>query len=127
VDRKKLSKIVFNDPARLKSLNGIVHPALKAHVKKTIERSRENVLLDIALLSELNLDDIVEHIILVEADVTKVYRRLRDRFSKREIINIMNNQHIVKKPDFIIENNGTIDELEKKTLSVISRLLPQTS
>ncbi|MBN2458137.1 dephospho-CoA kinase [Candidatus Woesearchaeota archaeon] len=122
VDRDKLSSLVFNNPERLIALNRIVHPFLKQLIKNKISRSSENTVLDVALFRELNLDDVVEKVILIQTDVTKIYERLNNRFSKREIINVMNNQHIISKADHIIVNNGTKEELKKRVDQLVGCL-----
>jgi len=122
VDRGKLSDLVFNDVGRLMTLNRIVHPFLKQLINKKIRDSSQNIVLDVALFRELNLDDVVQHVILIQADVTKVYDRLSSRYTKRQIINIMNNQKITQKADFIIENNGTIEELKKRVMEIIGKV-----
>jgi len=122
IDREKLSSLVFNNPASLITLNRIVHPFLKQQVRSRISKSSDNIVLDVALFRELNLDDTVEHVILIQADITKIYERLTSRYTKREILNIMNNQHIIKKADFIIENNGTTEELKKRVDELVRKL-----
>lgn len=122
VDREKLSKAVFNDTEKLMKLNAIVHPFLKQHIKSRLQKSSENTILDVALFKELNLDDVVEKVILIEADITKIYERLSSRYTKKEIINVMNSQQITAKPDIIIENNATKEELRKKVEIIIKKL-----
>lgn len=55
LDRGRLAGIVFNDPAALADLNGIVHPAVGAEIARRIEAERASdhvVVLDIPLLVE---------------------------------------------------------------------------
>ena len=122
VDRAKLSKLVFNDADKLKRLNSIVHPHLKQQIRKKLGSEPGDVVLDVALFKELNLDDIVEKVILVQTDITKIYERLSSRYTKKEIVNIMNNQRILKSADFIIDNNGTIEELKKRVEQVVKKI-----
>jgi len=53
LDRKAIAEIVFNDEAELKTLNGIVHPAVGREIKARQDQLRETdaiVVLDIPLL-----------------------------------------------------------------------------
>lgn len=54
IDRARLGAIVFSDPARLKALEAIVHPALRDHLSKRIDEGvlrDERTVLEMALLS----------------------------------------------------------------------------
>ena len=55
LDRAAVAKIVFNDEAALKDLNGIVHPAMQAEIQRQIDAHRDTdrvVVLDFPLLGE---------------------------------------------------------------------------
>jgi dephospho-CoA kinase len=55
LDRARLAGIVFTDPAALKDLNAIVHPAVGAEITRRVEAERPTdhvVVLDIPLLVE---------------------------------------------------------------------------
>lgn len=122
IDRKKLSRAVFTDTSKLAALNRIMHPYLRQAIKSAIGRVRGNAVVDVALFQELEVDRYAERVILVTADVDLVYKRLVGRYSKREIVNIMNTQKIVRKPDFLIENNGTVEDLSRRVEQIIPRL-----
>lgn len=54
IDRRALGAVVFADPARLKALEAIVHPALRRHLMERVEalsERGEDVVLEMALLS----------------------------------------------------------------------------
>jgi dephospho-CoA kinase len=120
IDRKRLGQIVFNDPSRLAVLNRIVHPYLKSELKKRVGTG--DVVIDCALYNELEVHGIADKTVLVVADIEHVYQRLYPRFTQRQVLNIMNSQTIAQKPDFIIENNGTLIEMRKRTIDVIGML-----
>jgi dephospho-CoA kinase len=122
IDRKKLSETVFNNPDKLTILNRIIHPHLKQAIKNNIKSSADRIIVDIALFKELNLNDVVQKVILVQTDITKIYERLSSRYTKREIVNIMNHQEISENPDFIIENNGTKEDLRLKVEDVAKKM-----
>ena len=54
LNREKLSKIVFNDPEKLKQLNAIVHPAVKKHFENWVLKHKNApfVIYEAAILFE---------------------------------------------------------------------------
>jgi len=56
IDRKKIAAIVFEDRAKLRRLNKIVHPAIIREIKKGIQKFKRNkntiILIDAPLLIE---------------------------------------------------------------------------
>ena len=82
-----------------------------------------------ALLFELKLHKRCDKTILVTADDNLRIKRVMDRDDKtyREVEAVMDNQMAekdkIKKADFTIYNNGSIEELETETHAVISELI----
>ncbi len=84
LDRKKLGNIVFNDTGSLKKLNEIIHPYIVEkiideinHYKKTY--NKRVIILDAALLIELNLMDLVEEVWLIVVPEEMQLGRLVER------------------------------------------------
>lgn len=69
VDRARLSPVVLGDPAELKALEAIVHPAVRAERARFLRRwrARPLVVLDIPLLLEGGGDPAVDHVVVVSA------------------------------------------------------------
>ena len=70
LNRKKLGNIVFNDTELLKKLNEIIHPYIIENIINEINQYRDTynnrvIILDAALLIELNLMDLVEEVWLI--------------------------------------------------------------
>lgn len=125
VDRKKLSSIVFNNPQQLHRLNNIVHQKLRQSildVLKDMKKKHDKIIMDVALLEELRLVSYVDKIILVKANLEVLYRRLAPRYTQREVLTAINNQKIPSHTDIILENNGSLEDLEQKMQKVISDL-----
>jgi dephospho-CoA kinase len=68
VDRKKLGGIVFSSKERLQALDRIMHPKLKAEVKRHLGRSDGDVLIVGALIKEIGLTELCEKIVVVDAE-----------------------------------------------------------
>ena len=82
IDRKKLGPLVFSDPQRLQKLNAIVHPLIHQAIVIQIERAKTQgrlLVLDAALLFELNLHMVCTHLILVWASEATRLKRIMAR------------------------------------------------
>lgn len=128
LNRKKLGEIVFSDPKKLNRLNAITHPEIKRMTKELFEKERkkstQRIIYDCPLLIEGNLIDMVDEIWLVYVDEQTQLNRLmeRDHFSKEQALKRIENQLPLKRKfeyaDVLINNNGSIEELEKKIIQL---------
>lgn len=135
IDRGKLANIIFNSKKEREKVNSILHPIIISEMKDLIERKiHENYLfLDIPLLIE-GLDNLVDNgiifdeIWLVYSDENIQIERLmeRDNIDREFAIKKINTQmNLDKKKAFankIIYNNGSLDELRKNIIDIISEL-----
>ncbi len=122
--RHEIAKIIFTNRNILQTYNNIIHPYLTYAVVKIIEQKlSENLVIDAALLFQLNLHNKCNKIIYVctKKDVA------RKRISHPLFDKIWNNQKNIDKSaelaDFIIENNSTIEDLYNKVEKSIYPLL----
>ena len=83
IDRARLGEIVFNDPAALKRIDGIMHPALYQTVENMLadyRRKGEKVaVVEAAALIEANWMPLMDEIWVTAAPEGTVVGRLRDR------------------------------------------------
>ncbi len=135
IDRGKLANIIFNSKKEREKVNSILHPIIISEMKDLIEKKiHENYLfLDIPLLIE-GLDNLVDNgiifdeIWLVYSDENIQIERLmeRDNIDREFAIKKINTQmNLDKKKAFankIIYNNGSLDELRKNIIDIISEL-----
>ena len=82
IDRPVLSRIVFADRQEVEALNHMVHPAVKAYIRKEIQKERESgkvpfVVLEAALLLEDHYDEICDEIWYVYVEEETRIRRLQ--------------------------------------------------
>lgn len=123
IDRKKLAEHVFNDELKLHKLSTILHPELEKQAKKMIAHliPEEKAVVDVALFEELNLNDVVDYVILVTSDLEKIYGRLEGRYTKRQIITLLNAQHLPAEYDALIENNTTLEHLKSEVAALVKK------
>jgi dephospho-CoA kinase len=128
IDRKKLGDIVFSNGANLKILNGIIHLPLLKELKHRIRKSDEAItIVNAALIFEWRIEDWFDRIILVICDEEKKIERLEKKgLTQEQALHRINSQipesEKVQKSDFVIENNGTLQELRAKTHEIIDQI-----
>ena len=116
LNRKYISSLVFKEPELLKSLNNIVHPAVKEHFRNFIASQKENTLIiyENAILFETNGDLICNIIISVNAPEEIRVKRVmeRDNVTKKQVKDIIINQWSETKRNLL--SNYTILNIEKE-------------
>lgn len=129
-NRKFVADKVFENEELLLKLNQIIHPAVKIHFENWIKKqSAEFVFKETALLFELKLNESCDQSILVTAEKNLRIKRVMDRDKRtyREIKDIIDKQmsdpEKIKLADFVIYNNGTIEELKNNTQKVLDVIL----
>ena len=120
LDRKALGEIVFNDEAKRKTLNAIIHPAIREEMLRQrdewVQQGKKCVVLDIPLLYESGLTHFVDKVIVVFVNPDVQLQRIiaRDHSTEQEAKSRINSQIPVgekaKKADAVIDNNGTKEE-----------------
>ena len=124
INRKALGDIVFNNPTALVKLNAIVHPAIDAIVDEKTRESRKRgvkvMVLEAAAMLEAKREWQVDEVWVTVASEDTVISRINSRpgFSEEDIqariLAQMPNEERARLADVVIENNGTIEELEDK-------------
>lgn len=124
LDRAALRRIVFQNAAELNVLNDILHPEIlrlrDAEVEAARTRGERVVVCVIPLLFERRLVDQFDAIVLVDAPrAVRLDRLVRDRgLSETEAMNMIASQMSADlkraRADYVIENAGTLEELEQE-------------
>ncbi len=132
LNRKRLGEIVFGDKARLRRLNEIVFPYIIDAIQRELLRYREEgaslIVLDAPTLFESGADRFCDVIISVVADTGLRTQRIiqRDSLSPAEAEARVTAQHresyYVKRSDYVLENNDSVDTLKLKTADILARI-----
>jgi dephospho-CoA kinase len=128
LDRAALRRIVFADHAQLEELNQIVHPEVERLRARLVEQARKRgdriVVCDIPLLFERHMTDRVDRIILVDASrAVRLERLVKDRgLRETEAMEMIAAQMPAElkraRADFVIDNDGTLSQLERRVHDV---------
>ncbi len=119
LDRGAVAKIVFNDDAALKDLNGIVHPAMQAEIQRQIDLHKDTdrvVVLDFPLLGENPRKGLVATVV-VDIPVDVAVRRLVDQRGMDEtdalarINSQISREERLATATHVIDNGGDRDRL----------------
>lgn len=123
LDRAALRDIVFHDPEARAKLEAIVHPEvgrLRREEEARLEAAGEKIVVhDIPLLFEAGLDEEFDAIVLVDApERVRLERLMRDRGltedeARRMIDAQMPSSQKRDRADYVIENEGTLEALER--------------
>ena len=116
LNKSYISSIVFNDSEKLKALNKLVHPKVRAHFKEFIKnKTTEIVIYEAAILFESGSNTLCDYIITVTANFEDKVERImkRDGVSKQHILARMKHQlkddFKIKNANFVIRNNTFLD------------------
>ncbi|MBN2284200.1 MAG: dephospho-CoA kinase [Deltaproteobacteria bacterium] len=134
IDREALATRVFRDREQREKLNGVVHPAIFREWMEDIAAIQREVgeaviISDIPLLIEVGLQRHMDATILVYASPAVQVRRIMDRngYSREEAedrlraqMNIDDKVHLC---DFVIRNEGDLDETQRQVDAVWKELL----
>ncbi|QPJ65944.1 MAG: dephospho-CoA kinase [Candidatus Nitrohelix vancouverensis] len=128
LDRKKMAERVFNDPSAKKRLEAILHPLVFQEEKKLYEKLIASdpsslVVIDAALLIESGNHVNMDQVVLVHSPKELAIQRVmaRNGWPREKVIERLNSQmpfeEKSKFADFIIHNDGTLEELQSNTLA----------
>jgi dephospho-CoA kinase len=128
LDRSALREIVFRDADERARLEQIVHPAvrrLRADALARLEESGERIVVaDIPLLYEVGMERDFDVVVVVHASArTRLRRLIEDRGldpagARRMVDSQMPSERKRERADVVIDNEGTVEELERRAREV---------
>jgi dephospho-CoA kinase len=125
IDRRALGELIFKDPEAKKKLESIIHPFVRHQFEEAVAslKSDENLVYEIPLLVETGAQDRFDIVITVESELENRIARLRQRgmhISEIEgrIASQATREQRVAVADYLIENDGTEDELLRQVENI---------
>ena len=136
--RRLLASMVFNDTEKIRRLNHLVHPQMVTEIIEELEEARFSrryplVVVDAALIFELNMEKMFDAIIVVHANLENRIQRVmnRDSLSRAEIMSRIQHQIPLEEKiswaTYDIDNNGTLEDLKKQTERIFEKLTADLS
>ncbi len=134
LDRRGLAARVFGDIDQLARLNAIVHPVVGSEIQRRLDELSETdqiVFLDVPLLVESGRDDL-DRLVVVDLDpeiaVSRLveHRGFTERDARARISRQADRHERLMHADIVIDNSGTLADLERQLADVIRHLTSPT-
>ncbi len=122
ISREKLGRIVFNDKKMLERLNSILHPQIREKIWEFLEENKDEkfIFVSVPLLFEAGMESMFDKIIFVYADDELRLERLIKRngvsqdYAHLRLASQASQDEKLSGADFIIYNNGSVEDLERQ-------------
>jgi dephospho-CoA kinase len=125
IDRRALGELIFKNPQAKIKLEGIVHPFVRSEFEEAVAslKSDEVLVYEIPLLVETGAQDRFDLVITVESEMEIRIERLRQRGMhiseiQGRIAAQATREQRVEAADFLIENDGSEDELLRQVENI---------
>jgi len=125
IDRRALGELIFKDPKAKEQLENIVHPFVRREFEEAVASLKGDQVLvyEIPLLVETKAHERFDVVITVESEMENRIARLRSRgmhISEIEgrIAAQATREQRIEVADFLIENDGTEDELLRQVENI---------
>ncbi len=122
IDRKVLGSKVFGKPEELKRLTDIVWPGIRKLASEQLSAfetaGNQFVVLEAAVMFEAGWEDLVDDVWVVVVEPEGAIKRLAERngldeaAARARIDSQLSNAERTARADVVIENNGTLEELQ---------------
>ncbi|MCD6239770.1 MAG: dephospho-CoA kinase [Thermotogae bacterium] len=134
IDRQKLGKIVFANESKVKKLNAVMHPKMKRVVVDILNRLNEMkievVVIEGVLLVEIGLIELVDFVIVADADEEIEVKRVQQRDGlatdevKKRLSLQMSRKAFFRIADWVVDTTGPF-EVTKVRMDEIWRKIRQ--
>ena len=130
IDRQKLAQIVFNDKNSLKDLEEIIHPLVRNKTNELIDSQTPETIVvnEVPLLLEKKMEKMFDFLVVVISSEKNRINRLQKRGisepeAKKRMSLQVSDEARKSSADFLITNDGNIDQLEADVAKVWQALL----
>lgn len=125
LDRRALGNIVFSDPEKLRLLNAITHPAIKAEVLREAAEQAGPVVIDGAVIKECGLAEHCAAVLRITAPAEVRKRRImeRDGLTAEQA-----DRRIAAQTDHCdnwidVDNGSTVENLEQNLAAALDEVM----
>lgn len=118
LSREKLGALVFSDNDLKTKLEEIIHPLIKKELEMAFETFKNEPVLFISvpLLFEVGWENMFDKIVFINSEDSIRKERLvslrgyTQEYAQKRIDSQMSQEDKIKKSDYVVQNNGSIDE-----------------
>jgi dephospho-CoA kinase len=128
VDRAKLANIAFSDPSEARKLNALIHPIVIAETEAQLAAIGEGIaVVEATLMIESGGRNRYDRIVIVDVDPEVqvergIARGLTRAEVERRIANQIPREERLRHADYVIDNSGDREHLERETRRVYEAL-----
>ena len=134
IEKKKLSRLAFQDVDHQRRLNSVIHPyiydLIDSAYEKVLSDGKHNVfIIDAAMIYESGYNTHLDYVIVITAQLKKRMERAlsRNTLTREEILKRMEFQWTeeekVNMADFVIHNDSSEKELNANIKSLMKKLI----
>ena len=125
--RYKVGQLIFSNEAERLKIASIMHPQITEEIKKFFDdnKKEEIVFVGVPLLFEAGMQGLFDKIIFISAYDDIRLARLLERnhytveHAKARINSQMPQDDKIKQSDYVVNNNGTVEDLENQVMQAI--------
>jgi dephospho-CoA kinase len=132
IDRQKLSQVLLQHPERLKSLEAIVHPLVRARISRFLQEAEAAgaalAVVDIPLLYERGVDWGLDAVAVTGVDEAEPRRRARARpgMTVEKLDAILARQlpqaEKISRADYVLDTSRSIDSTRADVAALVGKL-----
>ncbi|MDZ7269008.1 MAG: dephospho-CoA kinase [candidate division KSB1 bacterium] len=130
--RKALAAIVFNDRKKLEILNGIIHPRVISTVERMIGKwetaGKSMAIIEAALHYEVKWNEAMDVMVVVYASLENRIKWIMQRDGideaavRRRMANQLPLEEKVRRADYVVENTGDLQQLDRAVEQLVKWL-----
>ncbi|MBN1114142.1 MAG: dephospho-CoA kinase [Oligoflexia bacterium] len=120
LDRNIMRKAVFSDHSFKAEIEKLIHPQVIREIKSEISGTDNNIAVEIPLLFEAHTENLFDYIVCIYRDKSLMLNNLVSKYNITEeeaaamLGTHMNMSFKMRNSHFVVFNNGTVKDLNKK-------------
>lgn len=132
INRKFIINKIKLDKQNLKKMNELIHPRLKEKLIEKIKLVKQQykiIAVEIPILFELQLEENFDFTIVVSSEKEDMLQRIKNRKNwDQDFFEILDKYQMpkeekIKKADYVIYNNSTLENLRAKTSEIFYKVI----
>ncbi len=127
-DHQKIAEKVFNNSELLKKLESLLHPLVAEEIEKRyqeVKKTQESSLfvVEVPLLFEVGMESSFDKVVALISSPNLCVQRFKSKEEyERRMKRQMSPEEKARRADFVIENDGTLDDLRQKAFNLYHQL-----